>query len=321
MITMLKSEKTILEFLLIAITDGARKLRMAMKDMILGCLHGNKGDWNTFFKMYDQFILRKVKQAFIACGSASREEELRDAYDFVVDQLLYGKVLQNFHDDQSFEGFLATVVRRKTIDWLRQKTSESMLYGQNIDPELTSMGSLALSEPENSGGLVDKLSDRSRLIFKLYLIRYHDFDARDLAFIKAKFAIDGTEVLARVERLRASLEDRFARGDQGFFEVGLVFAKLMILQGKNQSAQGESRDKIMAKVDRKRAQYEKCIAQYQKHGFEEFPRQKEMCEILSCHRRVVEKMVDGLKRELKEQKDLSTLSEQGGQHEQKKSRA
>ena len=257
-----------------------------LKDIVAGCMKGDGASWNEFFKRYDQFILKKVKQAFVVMGTSANDEELRGAYDYVVDEILFGRGLQNYRHENSLEGFLQTIVRRKTIDWLRRKTTEKKMFGASgadvTSLDLPGQESVDPYEDSSQPELCAHLSPLSRIMFKLLLIRYYDLDAEDLTEIEAQFGVETDEIESRVDRLRSEMEERFLKGDGSFSELSVVHAQMILLAQKNQRHESNTPE-IGGKLNRKRAQYDRLLDKYHKKGFEELPRQRELADVLGCN--------------------------------------
>lgn len=274
--------------------------------IVARCQQGDQSAWNGFFKLYDRFILNKVKQSFAAMGNFANEEDLRLAYDYIIDQLLYNAGLQGYTEEHSFEGYLATMIRRRVIDWLRRRTAEHKLYGESDHNILVADQEEPAAEPAAASGLLPDLSPASRLVVKLYLLRYYDLEPADFALIEERFGRRESQVNAAIESLRQAMADRFAKGDNCFAELSLAHAKYLIMAKRLMHSDLAKADPVAAdSYQRKQARYEKLLEAYQKRGFEEFPKQRELCEILGCHRRMFEKMVEKLKKELVQVNNLA----------------
>ena len=234
------------------------------KELLDGCLSGDRACWNRFFSLYGEKILRYIRvTAGLSPGSRGDTrigdtEFTEQAWDHIVDQFLQKGLLSSYDRSTPFLRFLKTVVNRKTIDVLRKRTSEKKLWGAGDIAVSGFQADEAESDGDTSSPVTESLSPLHRVLFTLMLCRYHDLSGDDLIVAAEEAKVSPAAMEKRVEKLRENLSRRCEKGDRMFEKAALCSMQIRVLQERIFSGTGET-DRLSARLAEKDASLDKLM--------------------------------------------------------------
>ncbi len=247
--------------------------------LVRQCIAREGNAWSEFFRRFHPVITGRINQIFFRHGFTASTADQQDAFDAVVDHLLYGKGLKGFSRDDSLEAYVRTVTTHAVIDWYRRRTSAKNLHGATIT---TVMDEDSSAEQSHEPGEADpQLKDPQapafdlpapeRLVLCVLLCRTRDISDQDLEAIAATSGKTRHACELEITALRDVLSERWDANQEKYESLQRLWVQMTVLERRGDKE----------RYERRKSQYDKQLAEYRKKGIEPFPTRKEIAAMFN----------------------------------------
>lgn len=256
---------------------------------------GYESAWSQFFNKFKVPILTRVKQVFYQYQFRYGDNDLTEAFDFVIDHFLYSKALRGFKNNISLEAFIKKVATNATVDWMRKRMAEKKLYGTK-DSDLSKAISDDDCIDENQITLETIISKYSldqtdSLLLRLMLIGHHSINNDHFNNLKEISKLDIQNLQQKLYKLIDRLEGDETKAKQKFNKLQSLYLQLQVLNSKDSIHEH--------KIAKKSGQLNKLLTEYNKRGFSPFPSRQEISEIFNWDINKTDRLMRRLKEKLK----------------------
>lgn len=247
-----------------------------MNDLTLvqRCLARDESAWRHFFQRFKPRIERRIRQVFARYGYKYADAQFLNAFDYVLDQLIFNRALEGYRHETSLDGFVLTVTARATIDWYRSSVAEKRLFGLVDNPETLDHEPAATevaSEVESPEfAFIKRLTPEDALIFRLLMLRSRDLSPDEIKLLARLSERNEHQTRQSVAALQAKLQEQNLEAEEQFGKLQTLFLQLQALR---------LRGAPETRIERRQKQYERLLAVYQKRGFEILPSRTELAEL------------------------------------------
>jgi len=280
--------------------------------LVRNCIARDGVAWNEFFRRFKPVITGRINQVFFRYGFSASTADQQDAFDAVVDHLLYGKGLKGFSRDESLEAYVRTVTSRAVIDWYRARNAAKNLHGATIGTVLSGEGSPevevvqpaeeASSDQGSNGFNTTGLTENEKLMLAVLLCRTRDITDQDLEGIMKASGKSLTSCEDAIRALRDELNNRWDANQEKYESLQRLWVQMTVLERRGDKARFEKR----------KSQYDKQLAEYRKKGIEPFPTRKDLATVLNWDinkvDRVYRKLEESLSRQQIEGESAGNIS-------------
>lgn len=247
--------------------------------LVRNCIARDGVAWNEFFRRFKPVITGRINQVFFRYGFSASTADQQDAFDAVVDHLLYGKGLKGFSRDESLEAYVRTVTSRAVIDWYRARNAAKNLHGATIGTVLSGEGTVgevqSVEETSSDEGMqgfkTAALTENEKLMLAVLLCRTRDITDQDLEGIMKASGKSLSLCEDAIRALRDELNNRWDVYQEKYESLQRLWVQMTVLERRGDKARFEKR----------KSQYDKQLAEYRKKGIEPFPTRKDLAIVLN----------------------------------------
>jgi len=143
------------------------------KNIIAGCLKGEKSAWDDLVRQYANLVYHTIRKTFTLHHVDSREEAVEDLYQEFFVALLKDdcKKLGQFRGDHgcTLASWLRVVASRLTIDFLRKTPAQTVEVDEMLASDQAGSADAMIDQEEEKSlaSAIDELSARKKLIIEL----------------------------------------------------------------------------------------------------------------------------------------------------------
>jgi len=258
--------------------------------------------WTTFVRRFEPLIKRRIAQVFYRYSYRASTSDSQDAFDYVMDHLMFDKTLSNFKKNQSLDGFVLRVTTNAVIDWHRKRVSARNMYGLRSSEVLQLARSECAVESTNvpddeqsNAGPTHLFADirwttEEHLVLLVMSARTVIIDETALQSISDLANSSTATINRKIEDLRVRLHERWSSNRDIYDEMGLLWMRCLILERRGDSDRAQKR----------KSHLDKRIAEYQSKGIEPYPTRKEVAEIFNWDINKVDRIRRRIENKLRE---------------------
>jgi RNA polymerase sigma-70 factor (ECF subfamily) len=129
------------------------------KELLSGCLAGNRGSWDLFVERFSRLIHWSIRKTLEDTPHAGSEEILAEIFQTLFEKLLDGREFARLRDAESIRKYLSVAACRLTLDRLktlarRRKSTFSLDAPLVVGEELSDLDGAEIFKqaPRSSGG-------------------------------------------------------------------------------------------------------------------------------------------------------------------------
>jgi RNA polymerase sigma-70 factor (ECF subfamily) len=143
------------------------------RNLLAGCIRGDKASWDEFVSQYSALIYHTIKKTFSFYHTESRSDLVADLYQEVFVTLLRDdfKKLRQFkgENDCTVATWLRVLTARLTVDFLRKQKARPVGFEKDppIDHSDIVASFIGREEEKSLAHAIDDLPPRDRLLIEL----------------------------------------------------------------------------------------------------------------------------------------------------------
>jgi DNA-directed RNA polymerase specialized sigma24 family protein len=272
--------------------------------LVRQCIAREGNAWSEFFRRFHPVITGRINQIFFRHGFTASTADQQDAFDAVVDHLLYGKGLKGFSRDDSLEAYIRTITTHAVIDWYRKRNVAKNLHGATVNTVLDGDPGTHQDSDESPDVAKDtqgsqfeglELTEPERLMLCVLLCRTRDIADRDLDAVATLAGKTRHACEADMSNLRDVLNERWDANQEKYESLQRLWVQMTVLERRGDKE----------RYERRKSQYDKQLADYRKKGIEPFPTRKEIATMLNWDVNKVDRIYRKLEESLSRQKTMN----------------
>jgi RNA polymerase sigma-70 factor (ECF subfamily) len=157
--------------------DNANSSHLSEKQLIDGCIAGERASWAIFVKHYSKLIYHSIYKTLRVNSSPTDPDDINDLFQEMFASICADKCkkLRAFDPCKgvSLASWLRMITVRMTIDHLRKQRSSTSLEDLPAEPSREGGQEMCIDEESLQclRGVLEELSDRDKLLIELFYFK------------------------------------------------------------------------------------------------------------------------------------------------------